>query len=166
MTYSRCRFRLVPILMALFLVVAGCDSNDDGGDDNNNGNPFGNGSVTATVDGNSFSAAIVVATFQSGVLGIGATKTVTGGTVQEQINIAIPNAAEGTYPVSLTNPVSIVYSTGSLAGATGYAGSSGSITIDELTDQGASGTFEFTGVNNAQETVTVTNGQFSVSFTN
>lgn len=163
MTHARNRFRILPVLLALFLVVAGCDSNDDG-DDGGNGNPFGNGTMEATVDGNSFDAAVVVGIFQSGVVSVTGNLGATNPGSQEQISITVPNAAEGTFQVSPISGISAIYATGNLTGADGWVGVSGSITIDNLSDEGVSGTFSFTGQNNAQETISVTNGEFSAAF--
>lgn len=164
MTYKTTRIRLLPILMALFLVVAGCDSNDDGGDGDDNQNPFGNGSMEATVDGNSFDAALVIGIFQNGIVSVTGNLGATQAATQEQINLTIPNASEGSFQVNPISGVSAVYATGSLTGADGWVGMSGTITIDNLSDNGVSGTFSFTGQNNAQQTISVTGGEFSVAF--
>jgi hypothetical protein len=66
--------------------------------------------------------------------------------------------------VAIISGVTATYAEGSLAGADAWVGQSGSITIDELTDTGASGSFSFQARNNSGDTVSVTDGSFDVTF--
>ena len=150
-------------LLALLLIapalLVGCDS-DDGGSGSG-------GTLTAQVGGTAFTAAAVTATFSGGALVFGGSSV---SNPPRQINISIPGAQAGqTYTLGAGG--------GSSATATWVEGTtaadmyvaslvsgSGSITIQTLTADGATGTFSFTGSNNASATRQVTSGQFDVEF--
>lgn len=160
MTYAPSRNRLITVFTVLLLILVGCDSNDNGGggDDNNNGS-FG-GSMSATVDGESFSAQLVDGVFVSGILTVTGNLGTSAGASQKQLNITIQNAAEGTHQLAITSGITATYSEGDLSGAESWIGQSGTISIDELSATRAQGTFEFEARNNAGDVVSVTNGMF------
>jgi hypothetical protein len=158
--------RLLFLALALLLTpaLAGCDS---GSDDDNGGNSGGDnsGGISATVDGAAFSPDSVNPTFDGGVL------QVTGirGTA-DQLTIAVPNASQGTFNISQTSQVMIMYREGTTAyqanGVTALGGASGTVTISSLSESGASGTFSGTLLDAATGggTITVTDGSFDVTF--
>ena len=157
--------RIFTLFCTLFLVsaLAACDSNDDG-DDGGNGNGGASSSITASIDGATYTADNTSATFDSGVLQV----TGTRGTM-EQLTILVPNASQGTATVAQSSPVSIMYREGTTTyqanGVTVLAGASGSITVQVLSDAGAEGTFSGTLVDAiGSGSVTLTGGTFEVTF--
>ena len=146
---------LLALVFSVFL-FAGCDSGSDDGD---GGGGSGNGTLTATVGGSSFTATTIVALYTNGVLSIAGNLGATSP--QRQINLNVPGAALGTRALFGT----ATYGEGSsLTDLKAYAAISGSVTIDELSDSGAKGTFSFTGRANDNTEISVTNGEFDVTF--
>lgn len=159
--------RVLPLLFTLLLIPAliGCDSGSD--DDDGGNNPNNAGTLTATADGSSFQSELVTVTFQSGVLSIAGITNADGsdGSTQRQIILTIPNAATGTFGVSPFMGVIATYADADLTNpANAYAGTSGQIVIDALSDSSAEGSFSFTATNNGGDTVEISNGQFDVTF--
>jgi len=156
------QLRRIVGLLAFTLVLftgTGCDSG--GGDGDGNGG-LGSGSMSASVGGDSFEATVVMGTYTNGVFSVAGNLGASSST-QKQINIAVPNASVGSHSVGLG--ITAVYSEGSsVANLVAYAGVSGTITIDELSESSASGSFSFTGRANDQSTKSVTNGTFEVDF--
>jgi hypothetical protein len=163
--------RLLTLLFALFLVpaLAGCDSGSDDDDPNGGGGGGGGGgsTIAATVDGDALTFDSASATFDGGVFqatGIRNNNT-------DQLTVSVVGAAPGTFTLSPNDPtVTIIYREGATPyqanGVTAAAGASGTVTIDAIDASGASGTFSGTLVNisNLQETISVTDGEFDVSF--
>jgi hypothetical protein len=151
--------------LALLLVpaLAGCDSGDDDGDGGGNGG--GNGGITATVDGADFAPDSVNPTLDSGVLQVTGIRGTT-----DQLTVSVPNASEGSFTISQTSPVMIMYREGTTVyqanGVTALGGAGGTVTVESLGDSGARGTFSGTLLDGAggSGTISVTNGQFDVSF--
>jgi hypothetical protein len=156
------RLGLLALLVVALLPLAGCDSNGGG----NSNNPNNAGTLTATINGSdSFSANLVQASSQGGVLAIGGiVNTGSGGAVQTQINLTVPNAGTGTFNVGIGGAVAIYFDGDGTDPNDAYASLNGTIVIDTFDSNGASGTFAFDGRNNAGAEVSVTDGEFDVTF--
>jgi hypothetical protein len=141
--------------------------------------PGSTSTMTATINGKSFTAVTTIALrtqVANGTVGVTGND---GFTVPYTIlTITMPDAV-GTYPLSSTGTpllqnaeVEELKTTTSgqiwTAGAATSAGSSGTLTLSTLTATGASGTFSFTAValspTGASGTRVVTNGKFNVKF--
>ncbi len=157
--------------VCLAMVFASCSSDDDnndgdGGNGGNGGNGTSTGTLTATVDGASFTSDPAFTQIQilNGVLAI------TGPKAQETIQFNVTSFdGTGTYAVSPTTVASygitndpndpinstVVY----------IAISDGQLEITEDTGSNMKGTFSFVGVNveDPSDTVNVTNGAFDIS---
>ncbi len=81
--------------------------------------------------------------------------------------IIVEATQPGTYEVGPSNPenfLSWAVGDGTVnTYAASSSGGSGTVTITELNNNIARGTFEFTGVNFDQETKTITNGSFTAN---
>ena len=152
--------RLIPILL-LALTLSACDSSDGGNDDDG---LSGGGTLSATVDGASFNATTIITTYQSGVLSIGANLGATQAGQQEQINLTVNGAAAGTFAFGIGGAVGVYSKAESITNIKAYTALSGSLTISEMDDNGAKGTFSFQGRDNDANTIQVSNGQFDVTF--
>lgn len=153
--------RFALILLVFSLVVAGCDS---GGSNDNDSDLPNDGSLSATVGGSSFDATVVTATYESGVLGIGGNLGASQAGGQEQINLTVPNASAGTHQFAIGGAVGVYSKAESVTNVQAYAAMSGSITIDSIDENGARGSFEFTGRSNSGTSIEVTDGSFDVTF--
>lgn len=151
--------------VALMVAMTVACGGDDGGD-GPTGPSTPNGTMTAVVDGNSWAAVQIAATRNNGFLAISgsdASLLAVAFALQES------QAGTGTYPIGpgfATTGTVISNTTNSWTA--GAAQGSGSITINELTESGASGTFSFTalatlGSGDPPQRV-VTTGQFNVTF--
>jgi len=158
--------RLFPLFLTLLLVPAliGCDSGSD--DDDSDGGNSGGSAITATVDGNALTFDTADATNGSGVFQV---TGIRGNTTQ--ITVRLNNPETGTFSVAPSDArVGIIYREGTTPfqadGVTALSGASGSVTINVISDSEASGTFSGTLVNvsNPQQTISVTNGEFDVTF--
>ncbi|MEM9997022.1 MAG: DUF6252 family protein [Bacteroidota bacterium] len=148
------------LLCACFaLILTACDSDDD--DDLPGGPIGGNAGVTATVDGADWTSATLAAA--------GRDETDTsfgfGGFSADgsSITISVQSLSTGTY--STTDEVFVgVYSSSSTAiPFSTVLGGSGTITVTSITAERVRGTFSFTA-SNGSGTVSVTNGEFDVTF--
>nr|MEE4269429.1 DUF6252 family protein [Candidatus Krumholzibacteria bacterium] len=143
-TNSMKQLTLAFLLMGV-LAVAGC-----GGDDDNPTNPGGGGggggetgTVSATINGESWTGQAVTAVNNSGIIGVGATNLSSGWTV----GIGWVGGATGTYSVGDTSPV--VCTVQALDGTTWQAADeigSGTINVTALDADHVAGTFTFTAV--------------------
>lgn len=131
------------------------------------GTGLGRGSITAQIDGVSFTGVATAATLQSGIFATAASNS--------NLSITLGFGAlgvPGTTPISATSPTNanmVVVSGGTTQSwAASTSGGSGSLTITSINATGASGTFNFTMVpvpgTGASGTKSVTNGTFSVTF--
>ncbi len=147
-------------LAVLMLAASGCS----GSTDNNNGN--GNGSMTASIDGASWTGNLATAaSYQGTVLGFAGTN----GSYQINITLSGVNGT-GTYTLG-TGQLSIAtvatVSTSPQVWVTSSTGGTGSVVITSLTSSAVQGTFSFTAVGSsggATGNKAVTNGQFNVTF--
>ncbi len=137
------------------VVFTGCSSDDDSGTNNNNNS---NGSVTAKVNGTSWGATTVQATWTSNVLGIGGAQIIGGE--NQQINISGMIPATGTYQLTGFSGVIATYAKGSGTSVQTFTAMSGTLKVDQLSSSGAKGTFNFqtTGGNS------ITEGSFDVKY--
>jgi hypothetical protein len=146
-----------------FVLVAACGSGDDGTD------PLATlpqGSVSARIDGSSWSAnSALTASYSGTFLAFsGVDASLTG------IAIAIgPISAPGTFAIGPSQPTNAVLTmAGGLTWHARTTSGSGSVTVTSLTATGATGTFSFTapsvGTTGATGTKVVTNGAFDVTF--
>lgn len=129
------------------------------------------GTVTATIDGVSYTGAVNTASSGNGTLRVSSNSA----DLTRSINFAGP-AAVGTTTVSLASALTmnVLTTTGTtVIGSWGAAGNlgSGTLTVTSLTSTGASGTFSFSappapGGSGGQATGTkvVTNGSFTAQF--
>ncbi|MEM6784908.1 MAG: DUF6252 family protein [Bacteroidota bacterium] len=167
-------FLRFPTLFALLLAfaalpLAGCDSSSDDDSGSDASCPPANqasGTFTATAGGSSFDAACIQVIVTGSTFSITGIENFgqTGTTAQEQINLNVFGASAGQYSLPLGGSFSYaINQSGSVTPDT-YGGVSGSITLTELTDTSAKGTFSFTGVNMSQNQIEVTSGSFDVTF--
>jgi hypothetical protein len=161
--------RRAPLLAAglILVVLAAC-----GGDGGGPGGPSGSGTLTARVDGSTWTAT-------SGILALRANNVIsfTGSVgATSHIAIAFPDAGTGTYSVPTAVGLNFnygVFSTGhvwqalALGAQLGGVGS-GSVTVTTLNSERVAGTFEFTAPpaqsSGATGTKVVTNGSFNIKF--
>lgn len=121
------------------------------------------GTFTAVIDGNTFVATEVIASIQSGILGLSG---LSAGRAME-LQIAGP-ATVGPSPAAVGRLVEFPSLRSWATG--GSNGGSATLTISTLSANGASGTFSFSAppsagvTTGATGTRTVTNGVFSVTF--
>jgi hypothetical protein len=160
----------IPTFLLAFLLtfaLAACDSgdSDDGGNGGGNGNA--SGGITATVAGTALAFDSASATNDGSVFQ--ATGIRDNNTTQLTVRVNDPET--GAFSIAPNNArVGIIYREGTTPyqadGVLAAAGASGTVTISEIGDGDARGTFSGTLVNvtNPQETISVTNGTFDVTF--
>ncbi|MDZ7740801.1 MAG: DUF6252 family protein [Bacteroidota bacterium] len=156
-------------LLILFCVVIGlsmsaCKKKDDETEPENN-NPVA-GSMTAKVDGSDWSASLAVVGVYSNNL-----FTVTGSDNNaKQLQVTVMNVngtGEYTLGETLTNQNSGRWTAGlntDQTYSTMLGQGSGTMNITGWTGTSAKGTFSFTAKNSKQEEVSITGGEFSVTF--
>lgn len=183
---------LLPLFFALFLLpLAACDSSDDDGD-GGGGSPgsipgsLADATISWRANGTTYEADGDVSTPLTGFAVSTYTNSGVGGVPLLTLNATSATSAsgsgtiaiaangvgdEGTFPISVNEGSIMTFVlteiSGTSAVVTPYVGTSGSITVSELTETGARGTFSFEGVNQDDETntVSITNGRFAVLFT-
>jgi hypothetical protein len=139
-----------------FLALAGC------GDDPASSNTT-NGSIGAKVNGSSWSATNIQATWTNNVLGLGGSRI--QGADNHQINITGMISAPGTYQLNPFAGLNATYTEGSAANVKIFTVTSGQIVVTELSSSGAKGTFSFNATQNqGSETRSITEGTFDVKF--
>lgn len=138
------------------LALSGCGSNPTAAQPTN-------GSITAQVDGGSFTGTTIAATYISGILGMAGTDA-QGRTIG--IGGQVPGP--GTYTVGVTSPANFSLTIGSAGWQAAILLGSGSLTVTSISAAGAKGTFQFTGGpvpgTAATGTKVVTPGAFDVKF--
>lgn len=152
-------------LLVITAAIGGCGGSTGPGDG-------GNGSISASVAGSSFSATLATgAVHNGGVLSFAGVQS-QGGTTR-QLNIAVVNVeGTGTFTFGSGNSHVVIYTeveNSSPQGGKSWTANmlvgSGSVTVTELSASRARGTFQFTlqpGTQNATGTKAVTNGSFNV----
>ncbi len=153
--------------LALLPAAAGCDSGEPGGP---NGGACADGSMTATANGQAFTAECVQIDISNGLLTIAGITNFDGsdGPTQRQINIGGAQAQVGTQApitatyaeIDLNDPqAALTCSASPIPGA-----GSVTLTIDAIGDDSAKGSFSFTALcPNNGSSVTVTSGQFDIA---
>jgi len=125
--------------------------------------PLTNGSITAQIDGGSFTATTIAATYQSGIMGLAGTDA-----QGRSIGIGAQIPGPGTYTVGVTSPANFSVTIGSAAWQAAITLGSGSVTVTSISAAGAKGTFQFTAAplpnTTATGTKAVTAGTFDVKF--
>jgi len=144
------------------LGITSCNKSDD--EDTTPDNPASNGSISLKVDGSSWNASLAVqAVNTNGVI------NVTGSDSNaKQVSVILYGVTEpGTYNVQAGLQHQLRWTEGLGTNdsyiANGLIGS-GSITITELSSTKVKGTFQFTGMNTAQATKSITEGSFEATF--
>jgi hypothetical protein len=143
---------------ALAFAVTGCASDSPTGPD-----ALGDVFMTATIDGTPWTATIgFTAANNAGILAFAGSDP-----SQRTLGVGLtPVDGTGTYAVGINQPTNANYSEG---GGTNWnaitSTGSGSVTLTELSDTGASGTFSFTlKSDSGGPDRVVTDGKFSVTF--
>jgi hypothetical protein len=159
--------RRLPLLLLLTGLLSLCIGCDSGGEDGTN---LEEGTLIATIDGASFTSTVVTAVrvpFGNGqeVLTITATGQELPPTTI-QVSLAGFSVDTSTYSVTADGSSALVGIPNDAGTSTGYstgnAGSSGSVTIDAITDETVEGTFRFTAVSADGASVEVTDGTFNL----
>ena len=145
-------FLCLSVLCAV--VITGCGSDDD---DNSTGGNSNKGSITAKINGTSWSANNVQATWTSNVLGMGGAQIIGGE--NQQINISGMVPATGTYQLNPLSGISASYTKGSGSSVDPHVAMSGTLVVTELSSSGAKGTFSFQAGPHS-----VTEGSFDLKF--
>jgi hypothetical protein len=165
------------LLLPLLLVLAACEKaspTDPSTDDIDNTGGSGslqNGSMSATVDGNAFTATSLTTFNTLGGSVSPAVLTATGASGTRTIAFSLSGTGIGTFSVG-AGDVNFVIAEGlagqSWQGITGAAGSSGTVTLTIWTPSRAVGTFSVmatpTPGTGASGNRVVTNGRFDLTF--
>ncbi len=151
------------------LIVAGCGGNTGTGP-----GPTSHGTMSATVDGSSWSppGTQIQASYGNNILAVAGT---VNGTVTRQINLTVAGVAGvGTYDLGPANVsglalLTLTSGTSSISTwTTALSPATGSLTVTALDGTGAAGTFLFTGQaapgTAATGQLSVTSGSFNVTF--
>ena len=148
----------ISLIITLFVVLFSLNSCDD---DNNTIKNALTASMSATIDGNSWTAVTRVTVRESGKFNI------TGTSIDGQV-INLTTFSDSVKTYTLQPPTSMqfsgLYNPDATAPATdNYLATTGTVTITSIdeTNKKVSGTFEFTGKKNLTESVSITNGTFS-----
>ena len=159
--------------LALGLTFGSCSSDDSG---SSTGGVAAEGTITASVDGNSIST-MSAASF---AVKAGTLLSVTGSTLTgESISVMIYNFnGNGTYNVITGDDLGAIFTYTKIdmnnpqntnntwvAPLDGNTAATGTVTVTEYTDQKVVGTFSFKGANELGTFKNVTNGLFNVNFT-
>jgi hypothetical protein len=153
------------ILGLLFLAslngLSSCSSSSDSATPAVTQLPGSKGTMTATVNGQSFVSNYAVAV-KTGVFSISGANTSISGT--KQINLSGIISQTGTYQMtdkSTSNNYAIgLYVEGNLKT---YSATSGTLIITELSTTKAKGTFSFSATSGGTETINITNGAFDIN---
>lgn len=146
---------------AAVLSITSCSKSND---DNTSDNTLSNGSISLNVEGSSWDASLAVqAVNTNGVINV--TGSDSNG---KQASVLLYGVTEtGTYNVQAGLQHQLRWTEGLGTNdsyiANGLVGS-GSITITELSSTKIKGTFQFTGMNTAQATKSITEGSFEATF--
>ncbi len=161
-----------PSLLALLFLLAACGGSSTGPDDGGGGGGGGGGTdrLTATIDGQAFTATTVQANPVSVVPGsLNFLGFQTAGGVTRSIAISLAYiTGPGTYPFGTnigTTPGGVAsHLSGAAVWTTPLSGTAGSITITSISATRVVGTFTFTAtpVGGTAANLVVTNGSFNV----
>lgn len=155
---------ILTLTLSVF-ILAQCSKKSD---DNGTNPDTAGGSVTAKIDGKSWSASEVVATRNGNILTVTG-QAFPGGTGSEQLQIIITNiTAAGDFTLSFIGNTGR-FSMGDASNITTYLTldqNAGTAKVTKIDDKGAKGTFSFNAknANNQAEVKKVTEGSFDVVF--
>jgi hypothetical protein len=135
------------------------------------GSGSGKGTLTALVDGVTYTGVINAATLTNGSLNIASNNAA----LTLSVNFSTSGAAVGTTSINAASPLTMQVMTTSGSSVTGVwfasaLGGSGTLTISSLSSSGASGTFSFVGIPSTTSGIptvgnkTVTSGVFTATF--
>ncbi|MDX2473717.1 MAG: hypothetical protein QNL91_08390 [Candidatus Krumholzibacteria bacterium] len=163
--YGRRSGRQISVLMTMLLLglltLGGCGSDDDPADPGGGGGGGIGGTVTATVNGESFSAAVVQGVRNGGIIGVGSSNV----GAELAIGFGWLDTGEPSYTISVGSAANgtVIKAGGGTWQASGDQGS-GTIFVETLTATRVAGTFSFTavvvGTTGSPATMNVTNGTF------
>ena len=152
------------------ITLSSCSSDDDGG----GGGQAAEGTVTAKIDGTTFTSMEIASI--ANYVAAGNVMTIQGSDADGKAIVLIINGyeGEGTYEIGGDNSIFVsgsytevdINTFTSVSWAAPYAGGDvvGSISISEETDDNLKGTFEFTAANDELNTTrNITDGSFNVS---
>ncbi len=150
--------RVVRRSIGVGLLVLGACSDDPTGVE------LANGSMSARVDGASWSASTAIAaTYTNGVLGIAGTDG-----SGRSVGFGALATAPGTFTIGATSPANALVNEAGKAWQAAQSIGSGTITITAISATGAAGTFQFTAApvsgTGATGNRVVTEGVFDVTF--
>ena len=159
--YAEVPVRKIAMCGLVLLLAAACGGDDD---DPLDVNPNDNGSMSARVDGNAFTAFSTAATFSNGVLAVSGVQV----SPSQAITFGVAATAPGTFTVAQTSAVNGIYVSGNASWlASGNVGS-GTVIITTLNSTRAVGSFNFVmqaqAGSGATGTRTITQGAFDVRF--
>lgn len=150
----------IPALAAILVLTTGCNGSSSTGPAG--GGPGGSSTFTATVDGVAWTADVVTAVRQSGVV------VVTGADASVfSVQISFLDTSGSPIPIDGTTAANGVIQENSVFWSTALPGATGTIEVTELTSAGVQGTFSLTTGANSSATPAVrviTNGTFDVTF--
>lgn len=161
---SKMRSLVLPAVLLASGLLLGCDGDGLTLGTGGGGGGNGSGTMTASVAGEAWAGDTVQATHQNGVLSFAGAQF--NGSTNKQINITGMISAPGTYNFGIGGAVA-TYADATTGSVVAYTATSGSVIVDTLDANGASGTFAFTGLNPSPApgtTIQVTNGVFDVEF--
>jgi hypothetical protein len=164
-------FLLCLAVVSAFSILS-CSSDDDGGD----GGSAAAGTITAKIDGSSFTSLEITSFASKNSSGPTTTLILQGNTQSQAINLLINGyEGEGTYEITDANVfivasyiepnISDPMNTQTWSAPFSGSGVIGEIKISEETDSGVKGTFNFTGKNSQDDSQKViTEGSFNLNF--
>lgn len=156
-------FLRIPLVLFLLVALAACSddsptSNDDGGNNNNNNSSFKD-EVTATINGDAWTASNFVATYNS-ASSITAVTLNGFGPNNSQISFGIAFASATTHTIEDGSGVQATFD---YEGVRYGTGETGTINITSLSSSGMKGTFTINAKSDGGKEGTAT-GSFDVSF--
>ncbi|MEZ4651201.1 MAG: hypothetical protein R3E97_20910 [Candidatus Eisenbacteria bacterium] len=147
------------VLLALLVFSFACGGDDDPTNPSG-GNPSGGqGPVTATIDGTGYVAAFANVSSAAGQTYVNAA----GSSPVWAVGFTFPSAA-GTYTFGVGQPVSGAVTLGSASWVGGNTNGSGTIVVTAFEDHRVAGTFDFVAIGTNPTELSVTNGQFDITF--
>src|SRR5687768_5193368 len=133
--------RWFPVLALVLPLAAGCGGDDSSGPDQSDND---DGSLSARVDGSTFTAFTVSAGYSNGILAVAGARVSPVAT----LSFAFPVSATGTFTIGVTSALNAVYVTGSQSWSAFSNNGSGSVIVTSFSANRAVGTFSFTMIAN------------------
>ena len=147
------------LLLGTVILFGSCKKDSDDNPD------AGNGTISLTVDGATWSASLSVqAVKTNGVINV----TGSDSQAKQAAVVLYGVTAPGTYQVGPASPSNMLRWTEGIGQTDTYTANgvigSGTITVTELTASKIKGTFSFTGFNTSQSSKIITDGEFEANF--